>query len=133
MGTFADQLQAFAEKTKVSMETVVRKSALELLTGVVSLSPVDKGRFISNWMTSVSTKNSSTVLTEDKTGGPSFARFGPALSGWMPGESIYITNSLPYAYRLEYEGWSKKAPNGFVRITVQNWVEFVNKAVAESR
>jgi hypothetical protein len=42
------------------------------------------------------------------------------IGSWRWGEIIYLTNSLPYARRLEY-GWSKQAPAGMVRITVANF------------
>jgi len=132
VGSFADQLQAFADKTKVKMETVVRKAALDLQGGVVLRSPVDTGRFVSNWMVGIGTQNRDTVAAEDKTGGVSLARVEPALANWEPGQAIILSNSLPYAYRLEY-GWSKQAVGGMVRLTVQDWRDYVSKAVAETK
>lgn len=146
VGSFADQLQAFADKTKVKMETVVRKAALDLQGGVVLRSPVGNpdlwaskappgyvgGRFRANWMVGIGTKNSDTVTTEDKTGAVSLARVEPALANWEPGQAIILSNSLPYAYRLEY-GWSDQAPGGMVRLTVQDWRDYVSKAVAETK
>lgn len=31
---------------------------------------------------------------------------------------LWLANSLPYAYRVEYEGWSRQAPEGMVRRNV---------------
>jgi hypothetical protein len=31
---------------------------------------------------------------------------------------LWLSNSLPYAYRIEYEGWSRQAPEGMVRRNV---------------
>jgi hypothetical protein len=48
------------------------------------------------------------------------------------GQTIYITNSLPYAYRLEYEGWSKvKTPAGMVRVTLAELNSITNKVAFE--
>lgn len=131
MGSFADQMRAFAEKTQVKLETVVRKAAIDLQGGVVLRSPVDTGRFRSNWMVGIGAQNTSTVTTEDKTGATSLGRVEAAMSTWKPGQTIWLTNSLPYAARLEFDSWSKQAPGGMVRLTVQDWRDYVRKAIAE--
>lgn len=33
------------------------------------------------------------------------------------GHRFFISNSKPYAWRLEVDGWSRQAPNGMVRLT----------------
>ncbi|HGJ5877019.1 MAG TPA: hypothetical protein ACHBX0_12525 [Arsenophonus sp.] len=47
-------------------------------------------------------------------------------------KSVYFSNVVPYAYRLEM-GHSKQAPNGLVRITVQEFQWFFNQAMAECK
>lgn len=130
MGSFSDQLKAFAEKAKVDMETVVRKTVLDLQGGVVLRSPVRSGRFRSNWMVGIGTMDKTTVDTKDKTGQVSIDRVQPAMAQWAPGAAIFITSHLPYAMRIEY-GWSDQAPGGVVRLTVQDFRDYVSKAVGE--
>ena len=131
MGSFSDQLKAFAEKAKVDMETVVRKTVLDLQGGVVLRSPVDTGRFRSNWMVGIGAPVGTTVDIKDKTGDVSMARVAPAMATWTPGQAIYLTSHLPYAYRLEYDAWSKQSPGGMVRLTVQDFRDYVSKAIKE--
>lgn len=128
---FADDLKKYCEKTKADVNTVVRKTALQLQTSVVALSPVDTGRFRANWVCSVGGLSKITTTVTDKTGELSIARVEAALQTWEPGQTIYLTNSLPYAARLEYDAWSKQAPAGMVRLTVQNFAEFLKRAVQE--
>jgi hypothetical protein len=52
-----------------------------------------------------------------------------ALVGFEAGPPIYITNSVPYINRLEYEGWSKQAPAGMVRVTVAELQAFIENEV----
>ena len=146
MGEFADQMRAFAEKTKLGVRTVVRKTMLELQTGIVLRSPVGNpdlwkapappgyvgGRFRANWLASVGVKDKSTVDTVDKSGAVSIARVEPAMARWEPGVTIFLTNALPYSTRLEY-GWSDQSPGGMVRLTVQDFRDYVSKAVAETK
>lgn len=123
-------MRRFAEKAKTDIKTVVRVSVLELVRDVVDLSPVDKGRFRSNWMTGIGYAVRTTVSTEDKSGAPSLERAERALSSWTPGSVIWISNNLPYARRLEY-GWSDQAPTGVARLSVQRFKDHIAAAVRE--
>lgn len=127
---FAEDMKKFAEKAKLDIKTVVRKSVLDLVRDVVDLSPVDEGRFRSNWMTGVGYAVRTTVQTADKTGAPSIDRAEKALSTWTPGAVIWISNNLPYARRLEF-GWSDQAPSGVARLSVQRFKDHVAEAVRE--
>ena len=55
-------------------------------------------------------------------------RINAGIADWKGGQTIYMVNNLPYARRLEY-GWSKQSPSGVVRITVQNYTRYLEKAV----
>lgn len=123
-------------------ETVVRKTGLQLQTEMVVLSPVDEGRFKGGWVASIGTINTSISDTKDTTPlgqfdpGKSYAATQTVLQAWKPGQMIYLTNSMPYGSVLEYgradgSPGSKQAPNGMVRLTVQNYSQAVAKAVAE--
>jgi len=44
-------------------------------------------------------------------------------------KTFYFTNNLPYAFRIEFEGWSKvKAPQGMVRRNAIRWKQIVKRA-----
>lgn len=53
------------------------------------------------------------------------------LDGNLFGHRFYIANSLPYAFRLEMDGWSQQAPNGMVRLTGLEFDSIIK--VAEDR
>lgn len=129
---FAKLLKAAGDKA----DLVVRKTALELQTGMVEMSPVDTGRFKGNWQCGVNSINPHVGDKEDKT---PLGSFGPddsvlrseiLLKAWILGQTIYLTNSIPYAQALE-RGHSKQAPSGCVRLTVQNYTKALSKAVSE--
>jgi hypothetical protein len=44
-------------------------------------------------------------------------RVRTVVNGYQAGQTFYLTNPLPYAYRVEY-GWSKQAPQGMVRLNI---------------
>jgi hypothetical protein len=121
--TFAKEVTNFVLKAKGLQEKQVRFLCLELLKGVVLGTPVDKrpargGRARGNWQASISTAASGTIDRKDPGGGATISAGKDAIQK-APGTVFYITNNLPYIYRLEFEGWSKQAPTGWVRTAVE--------------
>lgn len=90
------------------------------------------GRFKNNWQVGVGFVNTDTSRGPSASGSDSLAAFTPTLNSWKAGDTIYLTNSLPYAKRLEY-GWSKQAPGGMVRLSVQNAAQAFANAAAQVR
>lgn len=157
MAGFADQLAAFAEKTKERIDDVHREMVIQiansLITGSVvgnrdnwvsignyysfklkkvttdrKLDPYTGGRFRANWVPGINQVNTDASREPDPEGDRTMAAIKAAIP--KPGGVFYITNSLPYAHRLEYEGWSKQMPAGVVRVTAMRFNEWLAKAIA---
>jgi hypothetical protein len=129
---FAADLQKLCERAGDKAELVVRRTALELQSGMVEASPVRSGRFKNNWQVGVGAINTSTNDAADKSGSGSIGRTQVALTTWKPGQTIFLSNSLAYAKKLE-DGSSTQAPFGVVRLTVQAYGDALRKAIAESK
>ncbi|WP_050980187.1 HK97 gp10 family phage protein [Sinorhizobium sojae] len=115
---FALSLQALGEElTDDAVQQVVQKVALQALRGVVMKSPVDTGRFRGNWTVSVDAKDTSITDATDKGGGETIAKGAALIAALPPYRTVWISNNLPYARRLE-TGWSKQAPAGVVALTI---------------
>ncbi|UBB18366.1 HK97 gp10 family phage protein [Comamonas odontotermitis] len=127
--SFADDLAKYCKAAGDKVEQVVRKSALEVLAGMMSKSPVDTGRFKSNWQCGIGGINSDTSAAPNS---DALGRTGVVLETWRPGQTIFLSNSLPYAKRLE-NGWSQQAPAGIVRLTVQDFAQAVKRAVEAAK
>lgn len=128
--SFRSDIKKFADKTKLSMDLVVRKVVIDLSNNLIQLSPVKTGRFRGNWVLGVGSVDTSTIQAVDPDGSTTRAKITQASQSLRAGGIVYITNSLPYARRLEY-GWSQQAPGGMVRITVANYSEYIANAVRE--
>lgn len=126
--SFGRDLELFAKKTNTNMITVVREFALAMGTSLIYKSPVDTGRFRGNWMWGLSVPNTRTDGPNDKSGGLALDRMISGAKNMALGQQVFITNSLPYAQRLEY-GWSKQAPAGMVRLTVREYRHFLKTAL----
>jgi len=127
---FKQDFAKMLERAAGREDQLVRASALGLGAAIVQKSPVDTGRFRGNWQYGAGQINFSTDAPEDKTGASSVGKIAMGLQGWKRGETIYVTNSLPYAKRLEYDAWSKQATAGMVRISVMEFKANVKKQAA---
>lgn len=134
-------LDQLAAKVQLDLETVARKSTLDVFKAVVLKSPVDTGRFRANW--NVSQGAPDTTVTDSTDKGRAQAEVSKALT--LPvGGVTYMSNSLPYAVVLEYGlypnppktptgktvgGYSTQAPQGMVRLSALEYNDYVQKAI----
>jgi hypothetical protein len=122
MSSFTLDISKFAEKAGEQADKVVREICFKLYSDILYNTPVDTGRARANWFTSIGTPSNVTI---EFNGGKAAAE-GLAISRTMPdiakaaGNVFWISNNLPYINRLEYEGWSKQAERGMVRIAIDN-------------
>lgn len=141
---FGEQIRQFAKKADAKADVFVRKIVLDVSTSLVLKSPVGDpkywkrkpppgyvgGRFRANWQYGHGSINHLTTEQKDKTGGPTINKIVGTLPEKMLGSIHYLTNSLPYANRLE-DGWSwRQAPNGMVQVTILEFDPIVKRAAA---
>ena len=118
MTTFALNLAKQIEAAKEQSELVAKKIMIELFNRVIQKSPVDTGRFRANWNCSIGSPDLSTSQAIDPSGSGAISKAtSTVVSYTLNGQSVFLTNNLPYADRLE-NGWSDQAPNGMVRLSM---------------
>lgn len=149
MGDFTLDIAKFVDKAKGNADLVVRKVTLEMFKKIVIKSPVDTGRFKSNWQAAVGTVPRGTLGLADSVthgedgkerargaardaaaGSAAFARVNAVALSGKAGDVIYLVNNLHYANALEY-GHSSQAPEGMVRLSILEWNTAVRKAASE--
>lgn len=137
MGTFADEMRLFAKNVAIRNDKQCRAIALTLFTKVIMRTPVGNpslwkdpdrapkgyvgGRARHNWYVMVGAKPAVVKVTDAVLG-----KDKPAAEAHLLGQlthfnrehPIWLTNGLPYMHRLEYDSWSKQAPNGMVRVSL---------------
>ena len=145
MAEFSLDIAAFVKKAGGNVEKVVQKVGADILASVVARTPVGNpslwkskppkgyvgGRLRDNWNVSFGAPDLTTTVIRDQSGAPTISRGIGVLAGWNGEADIYVMNSLPYVRTIEYEGHSKQAPAGMVRITVTEFQAFIQKAIAE--
>ena len=115
--SFSSDVKRFNEKAEKAAEGIFRGTALSLFSKVIARTPVDTGRARMNWMAGLNH--------------PGAGRFTRVVATAKLGDSIFLTNNLPYIEALEY-GSSKQAPAGMVRVTASEFKQVV-RANARSK
>lgn len=123
-GRFEQQLRGFGVVAAEKIDRIRRASALELFKLVIYATPVDTGRLRGNWQTTINTPAAAATSRDDPSGAAALSEAMANLGGLA--DVVWFVNNLPYAERVEYDGWSRQAPEGMVRRHVAQW----NKIVA---
>lgn len=140
-GRFALDLKAFRLRTLDKNEKVRRAVVLSLFRSIIESTPVGNpelwktppppgyvgGRARGNWQTSTGTPPSDPVDRVDPQGTEAADEVKRNMG--KNGETVSLTNNLPYIHRLEYDGWSSQAPNGMVRINVKRVKKNLKKLI----
>lgn len=127
--SFSRQLQEFRKKTLERYVRVKRLSAFDLFAAVVMETPVDKGVLRNNWFADIGNGSDETTEEGDKGGQGTIQRIKNVLDGVDLARDVFLTNNLPYAKPIEFDGHSGKAPEGMVRVNALRWDQIVKRNV----
>lgn len=157
---FKADVARFAEKAKLQTDLVVRKAVLEIFDGVVSMTPVDTGHARANWQVSAGEANGVEIpgagdprpaalsVIRELTAGPPVYIFNnvPYIEtleyGQYPNppkQGTYLRKGQskggftgPGWFQFSEGGFSKQAPLGMARVTVQRIAAQFNALVGVS-
>lgn len=145
-----DDLDKYFRTKMNELSKQIRADAYQLSTNIINKTPVDEGRARSNWFLAFGNPYRGAAISTDKSGDTAASRANQQLTKFQLGDVIYFTNNLPYIKTLEYgkfpkpvkrgsrnsrtkqyeiksnNGYSKQAPQGMVRISIQ---EFKNAGI----
>lgn len=157
---FSAKVKEWADKAERRGTDVVRAVALQMDREVVLKTPVDTGRARANWAVELNglpenynLKSGTRTGTRVGDRTPALGEARQVIRRAKAGDTIYIVNGLPYIRVLEYGeypsppkrgsrvkgryvvksqgGYSRQAPQGMVRITVERFQEIVGATVQE--
>lgn len=130
MSSVQAQLAAITKKSMEKAMTVFVRSGIRLGDSIIVSSPVDKGFFRNFWNTEIGRIGYDKSRSEDRSGSQSREQLHFTFPQAELGDFVTFNNPLPYGKRLEYDGWSKQAPNGMVRINTARWDKIVAEEIA---
>lgn len=121
--------QKIADKQR-AVKRVVAAANLDLWNGLVDETPVDVGNAQNAWWPMLDGAPASHVAPTDDV--PK-ARPQPPVAQLLgsAGKRLTIANSAKYIRRLEYEGWSKQQPAGWVRRIAAKYPVFIRRRIRE--
>lgn len=118
---FSDDLERYIAETTEKLTKVKRMSAFDLFSSIVIQTPVLEGVLRNNWYANLGSGSTATTTASSSSAATVTSRIQQELTGTDLVKDIYFTNNLPYAYRIEFDGHSAKAPDGMVRINCLRW------------
>lgn len=134
MGKFGDDLGKFNRKSAKEMDRVKKGVAIKLFSAIIEDTPVLTGRLRGNWRFSIGAPSRNVnELTQDRTGSIATELIRRTVAQSKGDDSIWMTNSLPYVARIEYDGWShEKSPFGMVRRNTFRFEILLSETLGES-
>jgi len=130
--SFSAEVGKFATSATARVERIRRAVVIELFGSVIKDTPVLTGRLRGNWQTSL--RSPITGELPLRSDGAAIGEVMTAASAAKGDDAIYLRNNLPYASRIEFDGWShEKAPAGMMRKNVARILRIVNNAIQEGR
>lgn len=121
MSAFALDIGRFAQKFGIKADTAARKVILDLQRDVMLATPVDTGALRSNWFVNIGAPSSEGDAAMKDGGTRARAQAADELRAFKWGQTVNLTNNLPYASRIEFGGSKVKAPAGMLRVTVARY------------
>lgn len=138
--SFSADIEGFAKRAGLSVDQAMRGTVLELFGKIIEDTPAETGRARGNWQTTIGTPASGTVERMGESG--ALAEMNAVTAQFSGDKTIYLTNNLPYIWKLEYGGYgtgpgatektggtgfSIQAPEGMVRKNVARIQQIVAK------
>jgi len=116
---FVLSLAKFGVVTRAQAKTIFQKITIDLDTAVVLGTPVDEGRARGNWFPSLnSPSNAVDEKSLDKSGSGAIAAATSMAMSADLGDTVWLTNNLPYILPLENGHSQMQAPEGMVDINL---------------
>lgn len=130
--SFSAGLRRFSRRTEDSLDRTRRTVIIKLFSAVIKDTPVLSGRLRGNWQTTINSPATGVIGVRDEAAAIAEVQRMAAQS--KGSDVVILRNNLPYAYRIEFEGWSKvKAPQGMMRRNVVRFRRLLNEAAREGR
>lgn len=136
--SFTRDMKRDLKKHQVALEKTARKVVLDVFGGTIESTPVGNpdlwkskgpagyvgGRLRNNWQCSANSPDTFSKRGPDKGGSAAQADARKTVRG--PG-IYYLTNNMPYAKPVEYDGHSKQAPSGMARINIRRLNQYIRR------
>jgi hypothetical protein len=128
--SFASSVRINTQKQGENLRRFRKAVFFELFSSVINDTPVLTGRLRGNWQCSIDTAKGGTLGI--RSGSDAIGEVRGTIDSLTGDRAVVLANNLPYAVRIEYDGWSHtKAPAGMVRINLNRVAANIQKHIAK--
>lgn len=120
----------FQRLFEAQKDFIMQDSTKRVSNALVRISPVadeDGGEFVADWDAAIGGWPADTVQPKDPKRTQTRRRLQEVFKTAKFGKAVFFEDNDPVAVRLEF-GYSKKAPQGVVRLVARKWRGFVKGA-----
>lgn len=127
-------IKEFQRLFEEQKDTIMKDVTKRVSNALVRFSPVLEGEYVAEWDAAIGNWPADTQQPDDPKKSRTRKRLQESFMNVVWGQAVFFENTDPVAARLEY-GYSKKAPQGVVRLTARKFRGFVKGAgkAAENR
>jgi hypothetical protein len=127
MSVFAAKVGQFTRGASERIERTICRVQKTMFEAVIRDTPKLTGLLRGNWQASIRRPRTGRIglRTMDETIGA----MKEAVNSAKGNRIVYFRNNLPYACRIEFDGWSFKAPAGMFRKNVARFQQIVGEAI----
>lgn len=140
---FILDLRKVIARSKANARDVCVAVVLDLERRFKQATPVDKGVLRNRWAIGLNAPDDFAYVNPDPSGIPSRLRNVAVMTRFVVGQSVYVTNNMPYLPMIEYglygkppgsangpktkNGFSIQAEAGFIRLTYDIFLRSINR------
>lgn len=124
-----DELNRLIDRYEDDMVSITRLACATLSTKVVTRTPVLFGSARASWNASIGAPVTNDIVISAETPTPERNDYAAVANSIDVGDTFSLVNGTPYIFRLEYEGWSAKAPQGMLRRSIAEWQNALDESV----
>jgi len=117
LAVFARRIDAIGKGIAKNAHEKVIAATIFAMRNLALRTPVDTGRARANWLVGINRPRREVKNKGALVGTVAAGQAAAAAS--KAGDTVYISNNLPYINRLN-DGWSGQAPPGFVEASVRD-------------
>ncbi len=132
--SFSQQIAGFGVRASERIQNVRRGVIIKLFGAVIRDTPVVEGTLRGNWQLTEQVPATGTLNRDTPNKAGLDAQEIATVMKTDGDTPVFLANNLPYAARIEYEGWSHtKAPEGMVRRNVVRFGRLIQVQVASTK
>lgn len=129
MASVADQLRRIANRTNEDLETVVKRTNVQLFTSIVLKTPVKDGYLQGAWVAQTNGEPYEETDRIDKTGAIVLNAANAVNGSLKIGDEFWFVNAMPYATYVE-NGTDRQQAQGMVKLSVRDVPSIVKREAA---